>query len=87
MKSVTTALADGFQCHVAGPLHGPFVVMLEQQCADEAEDGSVIGEDADDLGPALDLAVEPLDRVDGMQLDAMLLREAHIGEHIGSPHP
>ncbi len=35
-------LADGFQCHVASLLHGPFTVMFEQQGADVADDGFVI---------------------------------------------
>ncbi len=40
---------DGFQCQVAGPLDGPFVVLFQEQCADEADDGLVVGEDAADL--------------------------------------
>lgn len=55
--------ADAFQCHVAGALDGPFVVLFEQQRADETDDGVVVGEDADDVGPPLDFAVEALDRV------------------------
>lgn len=35
--------ADGFQGHVAGPLGGPFVGLLEQDGADEAHDGGLIG--------------------------------------------
>ena len=54
---------DGFQGHVAGALDGPFIVLLEQDGADEADDGGLVGEDADDLGAALDLAVEALERV------------------------
>jgi len=37
---------DGFQCHVAGALDGPFVALLEQDRADEADDGLLIGEAA-----------------------------------------
>jgi hypothetical protein len=48
---------DGFQCHVARPLDSPFIVLLEQDGADRAVNGFLIGEDADDLGAALDLAV------------------------------
>ena len=44
---------------------------------------SLVGEDADDLGAALDLAVEALDRVGRVQLGPVLLREAHVGEHVG----
>ena len=31
---------------------GPFVVLLGQDCADEADEGVAVGEDADDVGPA-----------------------------------
>jgi hypothetical protein len=34
-------------------LDRPFVVLLEEDGADEPDDGVVVGEDADDLGPAL----------------------------------
>ena len=39
------------------------VVLLEQDGADEPDDGVVVGEDAHHLGSALDLTVDPLDRV------------------------
>jgi hypothetical protein len=45
---------DGFQRHVARPLHRPFVVLLEQDGADQTGDGVLVGKDADDLGTALD---------------------------------
>jgi hypothetical protein len=44
-------------------LDGPFVVLFEQQGPDETDDGFIVGEDANDLGAPLDLAVEALDRV------------------------
>jgi hypothetical protein len=37
--------------------------LLEQERADEADNGVIVGEDADDLGTLLDLTVEPLDRI------------------------
>ena len=54
---------DGFQAHVAGALNGPFVILLQEQGADQAGDGGLVGEDADDLAASLDLAVEPLQRI------------------------
>ena len=57
-------MADAFQRHVAGALDGPFIVLFEQQRADEADDGVVVGEDADDVGSPLDLAVQAFDGVD-----------------------
>jgi hypothetical protein len=45
--------------------HGPFVVSLEQDRSDLAGDGGLVGEDADQLGSALDLAREPLELIIG----------------------
>lgn len=73
---------DGFQCHVAGSLDGPFIVLFEQERADEPDDGVIVGEDADNLGAPLDLAVETLDRVGRMKLGPMLFGKGHVGEHI-----
>lgn len=36
--------SDGFQGHVPCALDGPFVALLEQQGADEADDGGFVGE-------------------------------------------
>ena len=43
---------DRFQGHVAGPLHRPFVVLLEEDGADEAGDGGFVPQNADDRGAA-----------------------------------
>ncbi len=43
---------DGFQRHIASALHRPFVVLFEQDGADEAADGGFVGEDANDVGAA-----------------------------------
>jgi hypothetical protein len=59
---LTAVARDGFQGHVAASLDGPFVVLFEQDCADEANNGVLVGEDADDLGVAFDLAVDALER-------------------------
>ena len=72
-----------YKRHVSGALHSPFVILFEQQCADESDDGVVVGEDADDLGSSLDLAIETLDRIRAVKLGPMLLRECHVGEHVG----
>jgi hypothetical protein len=55
-----------FQFHVACPLDEAFVVLFEQDCAHEADDGGAVGKDTDHVGPSLDLAVETLDRVDAV---------------------
>ena len=58
------SIALGVQdCHggfgeVAAFVGGPFVVGVGDYGADEADDGGLAGEDADDSGSALDLLVE-----------------------------
>jgi hypothetical protein len=37
---------DCFQAYVAAALHRPFIVLLEQQCADEVRDGRLVGDNA-----------------------------------------
>jgi hypothetical protein len=67
-EGIVAQRCHGFQGHVAGALHGPFIVLFEEDSTNEPDDGLVIGEDADDLGAALDLAVEALERVGRVQL-------------------
>ena len=62
-ERIVAQRSHGFQRHVAGALDGPFVVLLEEDGTDEPDDGLIIGEDADDLGTALDLAVQALNRL------------------------
>jgi hypothetical protein len=59
------------QRHVTCSLDRPFVVLFEQDGTDETPDGGFVGEDADDLGAPLDLAVQPFDRIGGVQLGPM----------------
>ena len=54
---------DGLQGHVARALGGPLVGLLQQQRPDKPDNGGLVREYADDIGTALDLAVEPLNRV------------------------
>jgi hypothetical protein len=46
-------------------------------------DGGFVGEDADDFGATLDLAVEALDGIGAVQLGAVLWRERHVSEDVG----
>ena len=55
---------------IAGALDGPFIILFELDRVDNADDGISVEEDADQLGPSLGLAVEPLDRVGRVRLDA-----------------
>jgi len=51
------------------------VVLLDRQHRDQPDQGGVVGEDADDVGAAADLAVKPLQRVGRAELAAVLGRE------------
>ena len=54
-------------------LDGPLIVLFKQNCADEADNGLVVREDADDFGTPLALAIEALNGICRMQFGAMLL--------------
>lgn len=62
-ERIIAHLADGFQRHVSSALDCPFVILFEQDRADESDDSVVVGKDADDIGAALDLAVETFDGI------------------------
>src|SRR3712207_3383838 len=61
---------------------GPFVVLLGEDGADEADEGVAVGEDADDVGAAADLPVETLLRVVRPDLAPDLLRERGERQHV-----
>jgi hypothetical protein len=90
---------DCFQAHVAAALHRPFIVLLEQQCADEARDGRLVGEDADYISAPLDLAVEessealspksniaPCEKPDSMGLSRVVEIDTTGGPEFGLQH-
>jgi hypothetical protein len=35
---------DGFQAHLACALHGPLIILFEQQGTDEPDDGGLVGQ-------------------------------------------
>ena len=74
---------DGFQAHVACPLHGPLIILFEQQGSNEPNNGGFVGEDADHVAAPLDLAIETFQRIGTVDLGTVLGREVHIGEDIG----
>ena len=51
---------NGFQCHVAGSLDRPFVILFQQDSAHKPDDGGFIGKDPHDIRSPLDLAIEAL---------------------------
>ena len=67
--------SDGFQAHVASALHGPLIILFEQQRTDESDDGSLVWEDADHVTASLDLAVEAFERVGPVDLGTVLCGE------------
>ncbi len=50
------------RAHVAA-CHSPFIVLLKKQCANEADERVLVGEDLHNVGAPLDLTVQPLDGV------------------------
>ena len=72
----------GLGLHVA-VLELPFVVGLEQHCTDQADDRALVGEDADDIGAALDLLVEAFNRVGAVALAAVLCGEVNRSGFVG----
>ena len=58
----------GFKGYVARPANGPFVALFHEDGTDEAGDRSFVGKDSDDIGAALNLAVEAFDGVGTVEL-------------------
>ena len=75
-----TADGEDFQSHVAAGF-GPFVVLLGQHRADQADDRVAAGEDADHVGAAPDLLVQPLE-----SLLTSIVRGARESLRITSAH-
>ena len=59
----------------AAAIELPLLLLLQQQRTHQADDRSVVGEDADDAGAALDLLVQPFQRV-----GAQILRQCSGGK-------
>ncbi len=60
----------------------PLIVLFDQERAREPDRGGVVGEDADDVAAAADLAVDPLERVRAPQLRPVRRREGVEGEQV-----
>jgi hypothetical protein len=68
--------------NACGTLVSPLSVQFEQNGLDDLDNGGFVKEHADDLGAALDLAIETLDRAGKANLHLVLLGEGHIGQHV-----
>jgi hypothetical protein len=60
----------------------PLVALVDEQHAGEADQRGVVGEDADDIGAAADLAVDALERVGAAQRGPLLARERVKAEQV-----
>lgn len=58
------------------------VVALQPRRAKQSHDGVVVGKDADDVGPTLDLLVDAFERIGGGDLGPMRPGDVHVGEHV-----
>ena len=67
-EGIIAHCGQSFQCHVAGSLDSPFVVLLKQDGTYEAYDGGLVGEYSDHVCPAFDLAVEAFQWIGAVQL-------------------
>jgi hypothetical protein len=65
-----TQIGQRFQAQIA-MLELPFIVLFHEHGADEADGRGLVGEDADDIGPAFDLLVQPFEGVGGVQFLAV----------------
>jgi hypothetical protein len=74
-------LGHSLDLHVA-VLGLPLIVLLHEHGTNEPDDCLLIGEDSDNVGPALDLLVEALEWVGGVELGAVLGGEGDVGEDI-----
>ena len=58
------------------------IILLQQKRSDEAGDGVVVWKDPHHVRSPLDFAVETLNGICGVELDAMLLGKAHVGQNV-----
>ena len=75
MRMRLLASTSSVQAHVATAF-GPFVALFGQDRADEADEGVAAGEDADHVGAAADLLVQPFLGVVGPDLAPDFVRVA-----------
>jgi hypothetical protein len=62
--------------------HEPLVVLLDAEHPGEADQGGIVGEDADHVGAAADLFVEALERIGRAQLAPVISWERVEGEQV-----
>ena len=73
---------DRFARHVWSPLDGPPIILLQQDGPDRAQDGLLVGQDADHVGALPDPTIQPLKRIGRVQLCPVCCREVHVGQNV-----
>ncbi len=81
-EGITAHLDQSFQCHIAGSLDSPFVVLLKQDGTVKTYDCGLVLKYYDHICLALDLAVEAFQWIGAVQLRPVLCGEADVGHHI-----
>ena len=76
-----SGFGEAFAAHGAAGF-GPFVVLLGQDGADQADDGGAVGEDPDDVDAAANLLVQPFLRVVRPDLPPDLAGECGEGRQV-----
>jgi len=74
-------LSQSFQRHVSSA-DGPLIILFTENSADKANNGRLVGKDADHVGAALDLLVDAFQGIGGVDLAPVFLWEGHEGKHI-----
>src|SRR5512143_4288410 len=72
---------ESLQAHVASG-NRPLVILFEEERPGQADEGGIVGEDADNVGPPLDLADDPFQWVCRADLGPVIRMEAHVGEDV-----
>lgn len=60
----------------------PFIILFEQDGADEPNRGADVGKDPHDVRAPLDLLMQPLERIRAVQLLPMLRRKVLVGQDV-----
>jgi len=81
LASLLEERGERVEAQVAAP-DEPFVVLLDHDHRRQPDERAVVREDADDVGAAADLAVEPVKRVRGTELARVVGREGVEGEQV-----
>lgn len=83
LLEVLVDVGQRFFAEVAAFGDGPFVVLLQEDCADEADHRGIVGQDPDHVRSALDLVVDSLQRVRRGDLAPVRFGERCVSDDVG----